>query len=75
LSILFLKECLFEGFSPRVQAVVDWFSPIGFSKMGGWHDRPDSPECRLVGDLPNERVELVEMANPITYVKPDDPSF
>ena len=43
--------------------------------MGGSHDRPDSPECRLVGGLLHESEEIVSMANPITYVTSDDPPF
>jgi len=64
-----------EGFSSRVQAVVDWYGPTDLSKMGGRYDRPDSPVCRLLGGSLHERMELVRMANPITYVTPDDPPF
>jgi acetyl esterase/lipase len=64
-----------EGFSSRVQAVVDLFGPTDFSKMGGRHNNIDSPECQLVGGLLCERAELVSLANPITYVTPDDPPF
>ncbi|MCW4039743.1 MAG: alpha/beta hydrolase [Candidatus Bathyarchaeota archaeon] len=64
-----------EGFSSRVQAVVDWYGPSDLSKMGGTHDEPDSPECRVVGGLLAERKEIVQMVNPITYVTSDDPTF
>lgn len=64
-----------EGFSSRVQAVVDWYGPTDLSKMGGTHDEPDSPECRVVGGLLYERKEIVQMVNPITYVTSDDPPF
>lgn len=64
-----------RGFSSRVEAVVDWYGPTDLSKMGGTHDEPDSPECRVVGGLLYERKEIVRMANPITYVTSDDPPF
>jgi acetyl esterase/lipase len=64
-----------EGFSSRVQAIVDWYGPSDLSKMGGTHDEPDSPECRVVGGLLSERKEIVQMVNPITYVTSDDPPF
>lgn len=64
-----------EGFSSRVQTVVDWYGPTDLSKMGGTHDEPDSPECRVVGGLLYERMEIVQMVNPITYVTSDDPPF
>ena len=64
-----------KGFSSRVQAIVDWYGPSDLSKMGGTHDEPDSPECRVVGGLLSERKEIVQMVNPITYVTSDDPPF
>src|SRR5262249_6997950 len=33
----------------RVQAVVDWFGPTDLTKMGGSHNRPNSPEALLIG--------------------------
>ena len=64
-----------KGFSSRVQAIVDWYGPSDLSKMGGTHDEPDSPECRVVGGLLSERKEIVQMVNPITYVTSDDAPF
>jgi len=64
-----------EGFSSRVQAVADWFGPTDFSKMGGVHEMPYSPECRLVGGWLREKAGLVQMANPIAYVTGDAPPF
>lgn len=63
------------GQSSRVQAVVDWFGPTDFTKMGGSHDSPDSPEAKLVGGPVQENKEKAERANPITYVSKDDPPF
>ncbi len=36
--------------SSRVQAVVDWFGPTDFARMGGTHDRP-----RLAGGAAHRR--------------------
>ncbi|MFC1715590.1 alpha/beta hydrolase fold domain-containing protein [Candidatus Poribacteria bacterium] len=62
-------------YSSRVQAVVDFFGPTDFLKMGGWHDAADSPESQLVGGKIADKPEMVKMANPITYITPDDPPF
>jgi acetyl esterase/lipase len=61
--------------SSRVQAVVDWFGPTDFLKMGGSHERPDSPEARLIGGPVKDNPEEAAHANPITYVTKDDPPF
>ena len=66
------------GFSSRVQAVVDWFGPTDFLRMGRNridHDSGNSPESLLVGGPIRENREKVARANPITYVTPDDPPF
>jgi acetyl esterase/lipase len=70
------------GVSSRVQAVVDYFGPTDFLQMdthrlpkGQIHDRPDSPESRLVGGPIQENEEEVARANPITYVTKDAPPF
>jgi dipeptidyl aminopeptidase/acylaminoacyl peptidase len=65
-------------FSSRVQAVVDWFGPTDFLKMGKNkidHDAANSPESLLVGGPIQENKEKVAAANPITYVSKDDPPF
>lgn len=66
-----------EGFSSRVQAVVDLFGPTDFSEIIGTRKYLTFLEVaeRLVGGTLVERSELVKMANPITYVTPDDPPF
>ena len=61
--------------SSRVQAVVDWFGPTDFTKMGGSHDRPDSPESKLLGGPVPENKDKAARANPITYASKDDPPF
>jgi acetyl esterase/lipase len=65
-------------FSSRVQAVVDWFGPTDFLRMGKNkidHDAPTSPESLLVGGPIQENKDKVAAANPITYVTKDDPPF
>jgi acetyl esterase/lipase len=65
-------------FSSRVQAVVDWFGPTDFLKMGKNridHDAAGSPESLLVGGPIRENPEKVAAANPVTYVSKDDPPF
>jgi acetyl esterase/lipase len=61
--------------SSRVQAVVDLFGPTDFLRMGGGHDKPDSPESRLIGGAIQQNKDKAARANPITYVKKDAPPF
>lgn len=66
--------------SSRVQAVCDYFGPTDFLQEIGQPcdvDRvtPDCPEALLLGGLLQERPEAVRLANPITYVRPDNPPF
>lgn len=76
------------GGSSRVQAVVDWFGPTDFMDVAG--DKVDMSRSDdhgyylqderhaasyLIGGQLMENPELVKMANPITYVTPDDPPF
>ncbi len=61
--------------SAAVQAVCDFFGPTDFTKMGGSHDRPNSPEALLIGGPVQDRKAEAAAANPITYVTKDDPPF
>jgi acetyl esterase/lipase len=66
--------------SSRVQCVVDYCGPSDFMKFkdqATWVkvDKPDSPVCRLVGGLLADKRGLVARANPITYVRRDNPPF
>ncbi len=61
--------------SSRVQAVVDWFGPTDFTKMGGWHNDAKSPESKLLGGPVQQNKKKAARANPITYVTKDDPPF
>jgi acetyl esterase/lipase len=54
--------------SSRVQAVCDWYGPTDLGQMGGSHDKPDSPEAKLIGGPLQDNKDKVARANPITYV-------
>ncbi|MCP4401136.1 MAG: alpha/beta hydrolase [bacterium] len=62
-------------YSSRVQAVVSWYGPSDFLRMGGSHDNADSPESELVGCPVQTCPEKTARANPVTYITPDDPPF
>lgn len=64
-------------FSSRVQAVIDLFGPTDFSQIIGTKKYLTFLEVaeELVGGPLDEETGLVKMANPITYVTPDDPAF
>jgi acetyl esterase/lipase len=66
--------------SSTVQAVVDWYGPTDFLQMSKFPSKvdfnaPDSPESMLIGGPLKENKQKVRLANPITYVTPDDPPF
>ncbi|KPM46768.1 esterase [Jiulongibacter sediminis] len=61
-----------------VDAVVDWFGPTDFLIMDSCgssfsHDGADSPESTLVGGPIQENKAKVALANPISYVKKENP--
>ena len=65
-------------YSSRVQAVVDHFGPTDFLRMSDVpgsidHLAEDSPEALWLGGPIQELPDLVERANPITYIDKDDP--
>lgn len=72
----------------NVQAVVAWFPPTDFLKMDEQlkasglngpkeedHSAADSPESRILGKKITEIPELVQRANPTSYVRKGLPSF
>jgi acetyl esterase/lipase len=61
--------------SSRLQAVVDLFGPTDLTKMGGSHDRPNSPEAKLLGGPVQENKNRAARINPITYVSKDAAPF
>lgn len=65
-------------YSSYVQAVVDHFGPTDFLRMNDQpgridHFSPDSPESQWLGGPIAELHDLVQKANPITYIDKDDP--
>jgi len=74
-----------QGFSSRVNAVVDWFGPTDLLKMSADslpfpcnlvdHNSPFSPESLLIGCAIQTCPDKTDKANPIRYVSSDDPPF
>ncbi|MFE1625201.1 alpha/beta hydrolase fold domain-containing protein [Brevibacillus reuszeri] len=65
-----------EEVSSEVQAVCTLSGPTDLSKMGGWHDHPNSPDARLFGiETLTENIELVSRANPMRYIHKKTPPF
>lgn len=75
------------GVSSRVQAVIDWFGPTDFGQMDEQakaqgcgtsdqtHSTASSFESLYLGATVAEAPALVQKANPISYITPDDPPF
>ncbi len=66
--------------SSRLQAVCDYFGPTDFLAMIGQpgdldRESPEAPEAKLVGGPLRECPEAVRSANPLTYIRPDNPPF
>jgi acetyl esterase/lipase len=71
----------------RVQAVINWFGPTDFGQMDAQaaaqgcsaqdqtHSAAESFESAYLGAAVGDSPELVQQANPITYISPDDPPF
>jgi acetyl esterase/lipase len=61
-------SCGSNEYSSRVQAVATSAAPVDLLQMGGWHNRPESPESRLVGGPLLQRETIAKQANPIMYI-------
>ena len=71
--------------SSNVHAVADFYGPTNFLEMDGYipiscedpqiHNAPNSRESNLLGCWIKECPEKVAMANPITYIDGNEPSF
>jgi acetyl esterase/lipase len=64
--------------SSRIQAVCDWYGPTDFLEIWKYpsgldHDAPNSPESLLLGSPMLTVPERCMLANPITFITPDDP--
>lgn len=70
----------YTAYPSTVDAVVDWFGPTEFQSMDACgskmvHDSPDSPESILIGVPIQDNHDLCALANPISYIDPEDPPF
>lgn len=73
--------------SSAVQAVVDWFGPLEFTKMDeqfetlgitpkmGTTSSANSPESAYIGADISQNEELAQKANPANYITENDPAF
>jgi acetyl esterase/lipase len=60
--------------SSRVQAVIDFYGPTDLAKLVP-PKAVNNPISKLLGGAVEEKKELAEKANPITYISKDDPPF
>lgn len=70
----------YTSYPSTVNAVVDWFGPTEFQSMDTCgstlvHDAADSPESILIGAPIQDNHNLCALANPISYIDPEDPPF
>jgi len=65
----------YDNFSSKVDAVVDFFGPIDFTRMENCntYKGADSPEAAIIGGAPAQNVDKAKLLSPITYVDPTDP--
>ncbi len=66
------------GQSSRVRAVVDFYGPTDFLRIGRAENSSDTPGSaffELVGGPVREKRDLIAAANPIAYVSKDDAAF
>lgn len=68
------------GTSSEVDAVCDWFGPTDFLIMDSCgsimnHNAVNSPESSLIGGEIQKNKIKCYLANPVTYVDPEDPPF
>jgi len=70
--------------SSRVNAVVEWYGPIDFLQMDpqhtelgqpAYHGVENSPESNLIGGTITANPEKCRAANPINYIKKNNPPF
>lgn len=59
----------------KVKCVLDFFGPAEMLTMGGSHDRPDSPEAKLLGGPVQEVPDKAKNASPVEHVTADDAPF
>ncbi|WP_198513472.1 alpha/beta hydrolase [Confluentibacter lentus] len=60
-----------------VDAVVDWFGPIDFTRMENCTTTKDdkSPEAALIKGNPADNLDMLALINPMTFLDNNDPQF
>ena len=63
--------------SSAVDAVVDWFGPIDFTRMENCIAIKDdkSPEAALIKGNPADNLEMLALISPMTFIDRQDPHF
>lgn len=63
--------------SSKVDAVVDWFGPIDFTRMENCSKPKDdkSPEAALIRGNPADNPDMLALISPMTFIDKTDPHF
>ncbi|WP_111309219.1 alpha/beta hydrolase [Confluentibacter sediminis] len=63
--------------SSKVDAVVDWFGPIDFTRMENCATTKDdkSPEAALIKGNPADNLDMLALISPMTFIDSNDPRF
>jgi len=63
--------------SSKVDAVVDWFGPIDFTRMENCSKPKDdkSPEAALIRGNPADNLDMLALISPMTFIDKTDPHF
>jgi len=63
--------------SSKVNAVVDWFGPIDFTRMENCNKTKDdkSPEAALIRGNPADNLDMLALISPMTFIDKKGPDF
>lgn len=59
----------------KVKCVVDFYGPTDMLTIGGNHNNPNSPECKLIGGMIQDHPDKARNASPLEHVTKDDVPF
>ncbi len=67
----------YTNVSSKVDAVVDWFGPIDFTRMENCTTTKDdkSPEAALIKGNPADNLDMLALISPMTFLDNKDPKF
>lgn len=67
----------YKQVSSEVDAVVDWFGPVDFTRMENCTTTKDdkSPEAALIKGNPADNLDMLALINPMTFLDNTDPQF